>query len=108
MSAAVRAGFRFPSLLHTCYCLSDSGHPGAGGWVSKSRLDSCDSVTVAHQAPLSVRFPRQEDWSGMPFPSPRDLPDPGVDPRSQRRGLGLISGQGAGTNVRQLRLVAAK
>ena len=38
--------------------------------------------TVAHQAPLSVRFPRQEYWSGLPFPSPTDLPDPGVEPMS--------------------------
>ena len=32
--------------------------------------------TVAHQAPLSMGFPRQEYWSGLPFPSPEDLPDP--------------------------------
>ena len=38
--------------------------------------------TVAHQAPLSMGFPRQEYWSGLPFPSPRDLPDPGVKPTS--------------------------
>ena len=37
---------------------------------------------VAHQAPLSVAFPRQEYWSGLPFPSPGDLPDPGIEPRS--------------------------
>ena len=34
--------------------------------------------TVAHQAPLSRRFPRQEYWSGLPFSSPGDLPDPGI------------------------------
>ena len=38
--------------------------------------------TVAHQAPLSMEFPRQESWSGLPFPSPRDLPDPGIEPES--------------------------
>ena len=38
--------------------------------------------TVACQAPLSVRFPRQEYWSGYPFPSPGDLPDPGIEPGS--------------------------
>ena len=32
--------------------------------------------TVAHQAPLSMGFPGQEYWSGLPFPSPGDLPDP--------------------------------
>ena len=37
------------------------------------------SWTVALQAPLSVRFPRQEYKSGLPFPSPGDLPDPGIN-----------------------------
>ena len=38
--------------------------------------------TVAHQAPPSMVFSRQEYWSGLPFPSPGDLPDPGIKPRS--------------------------
>ena len=38
--------------------------------------------TVAYQAPLSMEFPRQEYWSRLPFPSPSDLPDPGMEPRS--------------------------
>ena len=37
---------------------------------------------VARQAPLSMGFSRQEYWSGLPFPSPDDLPDPGIEPRS--------------------------
>ena len=37
---------------------------------------------VAHQAPLSMGFSRQEYWSGLPFPPPGDLPDPGIEPRS--------------------------
>ena len=37
------------------------------------------SWTVAHQAPLSVEFPRQEYWSVLLFTSPRDLPDPGIE-----------------------------
>ena len=36
--------------------------------------------TVAYQAPLSMGFSRQEYWSGLPFPSPGDLPDPGIEP----------------------------
>ena len=36
--------------------------------------------TIAHQAPLSIGFSRQEYWSGLPFPSPGDLPDPGIEP----------------------------
>ena len=35
--------------------------------------------TVAYQAPLSMGFSRQEYWSGLPFPSPGDLPDPGIE-----------------------------
>ena len=38
--------------------------------------------TVAHQAPLSMGFLRQEYWSGLPFLSPGDLPDPGIEPTS--------------------------
>ena len=38
--------------------------------------------TVAYQAPPSMRFSRQEYWSGLPFPSPGDLSDPGIEPRS--------------------------
>ena len=38
--------------------------------------------TAAHQAPLSMGFSREEYWSGLPFPSPGDLPDPGIKPRS--------------------------
>ena len=38
--------------------------------------------TVAFQAPLSMRFPRQEYWSRLPFLSPGDLPDPGIEPVS--------------------------
>ena len=38
--------------------------------------------TVAHQAPLSMGFSRQEYWSGLPFPSPGDLPNSGIEPRS--------------------------
>ena len=38
--------------------------------------------TVARQAPLSMGFSRQEYWSGLPFPSAGDIPDPGIEPRS--------------------------
>ena len=38
--------------------------------------------TVAYQAPQSMGFSRQEYWSGVPFPSPGDLPNPGIEPRS--------------------------
>ena len=38
--------------------------------------------TVAYQASLSMGFSRQESWSGLPFPSPGDFPNPGIEPRS--------------------------
>ena len=44
--------------------------------------DSATPWTVAHQAPLSVEFPRQEYWSGLLFPIPGDLPDPGIEPKN--------------------------
>ena len=39
-------------------------------------------LTIAHKAPLSMEFSRQEYWSGLPFPSSGDLPDSGIKPRS--------------------------
>ena len=47
--------------------------------------------TVAHQASLSMGFPRQEFWSGLPFPYPGDLPDLGIKP-SSLMSLALPSG----------------
>ena len=44
--------------------------------------DSLTPWTVTHQTPLAVGFPRQEYWSGLPFPPPVYLPDPGIEPTS--------------------------
>ena len=44
--------------------------------------DSCDPWTIAHGTLLSMGFPMQECWSGLSFPSPGDLPDPGMEPGS--------------------------
>ena len=49
--------------------------------LSRVRL-SVTLWTVAHQAPPSMGLSRQEYWSGLPFPSPGDLPNPGIKPRS--------------------------
>ena len=38
--------------------------------------------TVAQQVPLSIGFSRQEHWNGLPFPTPGDLPNPGIEPTS--------------------------
>ena len=54
--------------------------------VTASVAQSCPTLVtpwaVAHQAPLSMGFSKQEYWSGLPFPAPGDLPDPGIKPRS--------------------------
>ena len=57
--------------------------------MSQSEVKSLSRVrffaipwTVAHRAPPSMEFSRQEYWSGLPFPSPGDLPDPGIEPGS--------------------------
>ena len=50
--------------------------------VAQSCLTLWTPWTVAHQAPPSMGFSRQEYWSGLPFPSPGDLPDPGIKPGS--------------------------
>ena len=54
----------------------------SGGEVTKSCPTLVTPWTVAHQALLSIRFSRQEHWSGLPFPSPGDLPGPGIEPGS--------------------------
>ena len=47
----------------------------------------CDPMDSSlHQAPPSMGFSRQEYWSGLPFPSAGDLPDPGVEPDSHIKG----------------------
>ena len=52
--------------------------------------------TVAHQAPLSMGFSRQEYWGGLPFPSPGDLPKPGIEPRSHALQADALSSEPPG------------
>ena len=53
-----------------------------GGLVTKSCLTLSTPWTVAGQTPLSMGFSRQEHWSGIPFPPPGDLLNPGIEPVS--------------------------
>ena len=53
-----------------------------GSLVAKLCTTLATPWTVAYVAPLSLGFPRQEYWSGLPFPSPGDLPKPGIEPGS--------------------------
>ena len=50
--------------------------------VAQLCLTLCDPMDVATQVPLSVEFSRHEYWSGLPFPSPGNLPNPGTEPGS--------------------------
>ena len=50
--------------------------------VTKSCPTLCDPLDCSCQAPLSMGFPRQEYWNGLPFPLPGDLPEPGIEPVS--------------------------
>ena len=54
----------------------------AGGLDAKSCLTLVTPWTVACQAPLSMGLSRQKYWSGLPFPSPGDLSNPGIEPES--------------------------
>ena len=51
--------------------------------VTQLCLTLCNLWSVATQAPLSMGFSKQEYWSGLPFPSPWDIPHPGIKPESR-------------------------
>ena len=67
-------------MIHTVKDLSVVNE--ADGLVAKSCLTLVIPWTVACQAPLSMGFSRQEYWRELPFPSPGDLPYPGIEPGS--------------------------
>ena len=58
--------------------------------------------TVAYQTPLSMGFSRQEYWSWLPFPSPGDLPDPGIEPGSPALQANTLPSEHCPTNSNQL------
>ena len=64
--------------------LKQPSEDSSSSLVAKSCLTLVTLWTVASQAPLTMGFSRQEYWSGLPFPSPGDLPNPGIKPRSPR------------------------
>ena len=89
--ARLKFWFHFPKELWPCNndlwpCLWPCEHivgwqVFCGGLVAKSCPTLWPHELVTHQAPLSMGFSRQEYWSGLPFPSPWDLPNPGIEPR---------------------------
>ena len=73
----------------------EHGRGGEGGPNRKSSIETCMHAkspqpcrlcatqwTVAHQAPLSMKFSKRKYWSGLPFPSPGNLPHSGIEPAS--------------------------
>ena len=72
---------QFSAVLLTAHVLSPSPHVD-DGLVTKSCPTLATPWPVACQAPLSMGFSRQENWSGLPFPPPGDLSDPGIKPGS--------------------------
>ena len=68
---------------------------------SLSHVQLCDLWTVAHQAPPSMGFSRQEYWSGLPFPSSGDLPNPGIEPRSPTLQAGPLTSAPPGKPINQ-------
>ena len=66
-------------------------------WKSLSRVRLFVTPwTVARQDPLSMEFSRQEYWSGLPFPTPRDLPNPVIEPRSPTLQVDSLSSEPPG------------
>ena len=61
--------------------------------------------TVVRQAPLCIEFSRQEYWSGLPFPSPGDLPDPGMEPGSPTMQAASLLSEPPGKPVCRLRIL---
>ena len=79
--------FRVNQGVSASFSLLLSEPPGSGP------LKDQHPWTVAHQAPLSMGFSRQEYWSGLPFPSPGDLPNPGIEPRSPALQAGALTSE---------------
>ena len=75
--------------------------------VAQSCPTLCNPWTVAHQALPSMGFSRQEYWSGLPFPSPGDLPNPGIEPRSPTLQADMLTsappGKPLNTRIQSLR-----
>ena len=63
--------------------------------------------TVAYQAPPSMGFSRQEYWSGLPFPSPGDLPDPGIEPWSPAFQADTLTSEPPGKSVNNIEIFKA-
>ena len=70
--------------------------------------DSAIPRTVVYQASLSMGFSRQEYWSGLPLPSPGDLPNPGIEPRSPALQADALPSQPPGNIIVKSAIVKLK
>ena len=83
LQSGICSRISLPALADICLMNIDA-------YTHRECLRACSVVSdslrphglIAYQAPLSREFSRQEYWSGLPFPSPRDLPNPGIEPMS--------------------------
>ena len=79
-----------------------------GSLATKSCLTLATPWTVACQSPLSMGFPKQAYWSKLPFPSPGDLPDSGIEPKSPALQADSIQTQPPGKSFLSLENVYLK
>ena len=83
LSIYLRQKYFEQSIIILALSISGNQKSESESEVAQSCPTLCDPVDcIAHQAPRSLGFSRQEYWSGLPFPSPGDLPDPGIESRS--------------------------
>ena len=77
------SNFKKKKLYDTICCNVDGPRGDLTKYLNiECQLLSCIRLFATHQAPLSIRLSRQKYRSGFPFPSPKDLPDPEIEPRS--------------------------
>ena len=79
----IKKAREFQKNIYFCFIdQAEAFDSGGGGLVARSCPTLMTPCTVAHQVPQSMGFSRQEYWSGLPFPPPGALPDPGIKPGS--------------------------
>ena len=82
-----------------CFGAGVSYQFGGGDLITKSCPTFANPCSVACQAPLSMEFSRQEYWSGLSFPSPGDLLNPGIQPGSPELQVGFLPTEPTGKPI---------